>query len=94
MRKRVIEINLFGTYHCCLAVARAMVARQQPAALINIGSAAAKRPSRGASAYGAAKGGVVTLTKALAVDCAEQHSRKCDQSGSGGHGNGPRRASI
>ena len=73
--KRVIEINLFGTYHCCLAVARAMVARQQPGCLINIGSAAAKRPSRGASAYGAAKGGVVTLTKALAVDLAPSNIR-------------------
>jgi NAD(P)-dependent dehydrogenase (short-subunit alcohol dehydrogenase family) len=38
--------------------------------MITIASAAAARPSRGANAYGAAKGGVVTLTKALAVDLA------------------------
>jgi NAD(P)-dependent dehydrogenase (short-subunit alcohol dehydrogenase family) len=73
--KRVIDINLMGTYYCCLAVARAMVARNAPGCLINIGSAAARRPSRGASAYGAAKGGVVTLTRALAVDLASRNIR-------------------
>jgi NAD(P)-dependent dehydrogenase (short-subunit alcohol dehydrogenase family) len=73
--RRVIDINLMGTYYCCLAVARAMVARDAPGCLINIGSAAARRPSRGASAYGAAKGGVVTLTKGLAVDLASRNIR-------------------
>ena len=73
--KRVIDINLMGTYYCCLATARAMVARNAPGCLINIGSAAARRPSRGASAYGASKGGVVTLTKGLAVDLASRNIR-------------------
>jgi NAD(P)-dependent dehydrogenase (short-subunit alcohol dehydrogenase family) len=73
--KRVIDINLMGTYHACLAVARHMVARDIHGCLINIGSAAARRPSRGASAYGAAKAGVVTLTRALAVDLARRNIR-------------------
>lgn len=73
--KRVIDINLMGTYHACLATARAMVARNAPGSLITIGSVAARRPSRGASAYGAAKGGVVTLTRALAIDLAPRHIR-------------------
>ena len=73
--KRVIDINLMGTYYACLAVARAMVARKSGGSLITIASAAAARPSRGASAYGAAKGGVVTLTKALAVDLASRNIR-------------------
>lgn len=73
--KRVIDINLMGTYYACLAVARSLVARNAPGSLINIGSAAARRPSRGASAYGAAKGGVVTLTKGLAVDLASRNIR-------------------
>jgi NAD(P)-dependent dehydrogenase (short-subunit alcohol dehydrogenase family) len=73
--KRVIDINLMGTYYACLAVARAMVARKSGGSLITIASAAAARPSRGASAYGAAKGGVVTLTKALAVDLAGRNIR-------------------
>jgi NAD(P)-dependent dehydrogenase (short-subunit alcohol dehydrogenase family) len=73
--KRVIDINLMGTYHTCLAVARAMVARKSGGSLITISSVAAARPSRGASAYGAAKGGVVALTKALAVDLAGRNIR-------------------
>ena len=73
--KRVIDINLMGTYYACLAVARSMVARQAGGSLLTIASAAAARPSRGASAYGASKGGVVTLTKALAVDLARRNIR-------------------
>ena len=73
--KRVIDVNLMGTYHVCLAAARAMVARQAGGSLITISSAAADRPSRGATAYGAAKGGVVALTKALAVDLASRAIR-------------------
>jgi NAD(P)-dependent dehydrogenase (short-subunit alcohol dehydrogenase family) len=73
--KRVIDINLMGTYYACLSVARSMVARDAGGSLITISSVAAARPSRGASAYGAAKGGVVTLTKALAVDLASRGIR-------------------
>jgi len=73
--RRVIDINLMGTYHCCLAVARSMVARDSGGCLINIASAAAERPSRGATAYGASKGGVVTLTRGLAVDLASRNIR-------------------
>jgi NAD(P)-dependent dehydrogenase (short-subunit alcohol dehydrogenase family) len=73
--KRVIDINLMGTYYACLAVARSIAARKGAGSLITISSAAAGRPSKGASAYGAAKGGVVTLTKALAVDLAPRNIR-------------------
>jgi NAD(P)-dependent dehydrogenase (short-subunit alcohol dehydrogenase family) len=73
--KRIIDVNLMGTYYACLAVARAMVARKAGGSLITITSIAAGRPSRGATAYGASKGGVVTLTKALAVDLAEHNIR-------------------
>lgn len=73
--KRVIDINLMGTYHVCLGTARHMVAHGIHGCMINVGSAAARRPSRGASAYGAAKAGVVTLTRALAVDLARRNIR-------------------
>jgi NAD(P)-dependent dehydrogenase (short-subunit alcohol dehydrogenase family) len=73
--KRVIDINLMGTYYACLAVARSMVARKAGGSLITIASAAAARPSLGATAYGASKGGVVTLTKGLAVDLASRNIR-------------------
>ncbi len=73
--RRVIDINLMGTYYCCLTVAKSIVARKGSGCLINIASAAAERPSRGATAYGASKGGVVTLTKGLAVDLASRNIR-------------------
>jgi 3-oxoacyl-[acyl-carrier protein] reductase len=73
--RRVIDINLMGTYYCCLTVAKSMVARKSGGCLINIASAAAERPSRGATAYGASKGGVVTLTRGLAVDLASRNIR-------------------
>lgn len=73
--KRVIDINLMGTYYCDLAVARSIVARKGSGFIINIGSAAAHRPSRGASAYGAAKAGVVNLTRSLATDLAKRNIR-------------------
>ena len=73
--KRVIDINLMGTYYCCLMVAKSIVARGASGCLINIGSAAAHRPSRGASAYGAAKAGVINLTRSLATDLARHNIR-------------------
>jgi NAD(P)-dependent dehydrogenase (short-subunit alcohol dehydrogenase family) len=71
----VIDINLMGTYYACYAVAKSIVARKGAGSLITISSAAAGRPSRGASAYGASKGGVVTLTRGLAVDLAHRNIR-------------------
>jgi NAD(P)-dependent dehydrogenase (short-subunit alcohol dehydrogenase family) len=73
--RRVIDINLIGTYYCDLTVAKSIVARDGSGSIINIGSAAATRPSRGASAYGAAKAGVVNLTKSLATDLAKRRIR-------------------
>jgi NAD(P)-dependent dehydrogenase (short-subunit alcohol dehydrogenase family) len=73
--RRVIDINLMGTYYCCLSVAKSIVARNGYGSIINIASAAAERPSRGATAYGASKGGVVTLTRGLAVDLASRNIR-------------------
>jgi 3-oxoacyl-[acyl-carrier protein] reductase len=54
--KHVIDINLMGRYYACLSVARSMVARDAGGSLITISSAAAARPSRGASAYGGGQG--------------------------------------
>ena len=72
---RVIEINLLGTYYSCYTVAKSMIAAGHGGCLITIGSIAATRPSRGASAYGAAKAGVVNLTKSLAIDLARHNIR-------------------
>lgn len=73
--RRVIEVNLIGTFNCCLAVAKSMVAGNRGGSLINIGSVAADRPSRGTTAYASSKGGVATMTRALAVDLARHNIR-------------------
>lgn len=72
--RRVIEVNLIGTFNCCLAGAKAMVG-SGGGSIINIGSVAAERASRGTTAYATSKGGVSSLTRALAVDLAARRIR-------------------
>ena len=68
--QRIIDIDLTGTFLCCQAVAR----RMQPnryGRIITVCSTAGIRGGVGRAAYGAAKGGVLTLTKVMAVELAE-----------------------
>lgn len=73
--RHVIDVNLMGTYHCCLAAAKAMVEHRSGGSIITTASVAAERPARGATAYGASKGGVVTFTRALASELADHAIR-------------------
>lgn len=66
---RVIDINLYGTLHCCQSVVRKMV-EQGHGTVINIGSDAARVGSSGEAVYSACKGGVVAFTKTLAREVA------------------------
>jgi 3-oxoacyl-[acyl-carrier protein] reductase len=62
--KDVIDIDLNGTFHCCRAIVPVM--RGRPAGrIINIASIAGKEGNPNASAYSAAKAGVIALTKSL-----------------------------
>ena len=65
----VMGVNLKGTFFCAQAVARHMLA-QREGRIVNIASqlAVAARPER--AAYIASKGGVVALTKVLALEWA------------------------
>lgn len=65
----VLGINLKGLFFCSQAVARVMV-RQGGGKIINIASAMGLVADRGLSPYCASKGGVVQLTKALALEWA------------------------
>jgi len=73
--RRVIDVNLMGTYHACLDVAKSMVAAQHGGSLITMASVGAERPALGATAYGASKGGVITFTRALASELAAHDIR-------------------
>jgi len=67
--RRVIEINLNGTFYVNRAVIPGMKARNY-GRIVNISSVAGKEGNPNASAYAAAKSGVLGLTKALGKEVA------------------------
>lgn len=67
--RRVIDIDLSGTFHCCQAAAREMVDRRY-GRIVTLASTAGIRGGTGRAAYGAAKGGVISLTRVMAVELA------------------------
>jgi 3-oxoacyl-[acyl-carrier protein] reductase len=66
---RLIDIDLTGTFLTCQAAARPMVERGY-GRIVTIASTAGVRGGSGRAAYGAAKGGVIALTKVMAVELA------------------------
>lgn len=64
---RVLDINLKGTYLACKQVLPQML-EQRAGSLINIASVEGIEGIEGGSAYNASKGGVITLTRNLAID--------------------------
>lgn len=67
--ERIIDVNLTGTLRSCLLFGEHMVERGW-GRIINIASLASFVGLYQVAAYGASKGGVVALTKALAVEWA------------------------
>ncbi|PXW22858.1 SDR family NAD(P)-dependent oxidoreductase [Paraburkholderia caballeronis] len=67
---RVIDVNLLGVYHVCRAVAPAMRAAGY-GRIVNLASLAGKEGTPNASAYSAAKAGVIALTKSLGKELAQ-----------------------
>ncbi len=67
--RRIIDIDLSGTFFCCQAAARHMVERGY-GRIVTLASTAGVRGGTGRAAYGAAKGGVIALTKVMAVELA------------------------
>jgi NAD(P)-dependent dehydrogenase (short-subunit alcohol dehydrogenase family) len=69
---RVIAVNLTGTFFVCKHVVRCML--EQPlvdgerGSLVNLASVEGLEGTAGGSAYNASKGGVVLLTKNMAID--------------------------
>ncbi len=63
--EREIDINLWGPIHCIRAVAPSMMERSY-GKIITIGSDAGRVGEYNEAVYGACKGGIITLSKALA----------------------------
>ena len=67
---RVLEVDLNGVFYCCRAAVPVMQA-QDYGRIVNIASIAGKEGNANASAYSAAKAGVIALTKSLGKELAE-----------------------
>jgi 3-oxoacyl-[acyl-carrier protein] reductase len=70
--RQVIEVDLVGTYLCCRAVVPGMRERGY-GRIVNIASIAGKEGNPNASAYSAAKAGVIGLTKSLGKELAQEN---------------------
>jgi NAD(P)-dependent dehydrogenase (short-subunit alcohol dehydrogenase family) len=74
---RTIDVNLKGTYLCCKYALPVMIDAGR-GSIINVSSVAAVRVGKGASdAYTAAKGGILAMTRTLAVEHAV-HGVRCN----------------
>lgn len=65
----VIGVTLTGTFYCCRAAGRIMQ-QQESGAMVNISSINGQNPAALVAAYNAAKAGVISLTKTLALEMA------------------------
>ncbi|CAN5304664.1 SDR family oxidoreductase UcpA [soil metagenome] len=72
--RRTLDINLSGVYYACKAAVPAMK-RAGEGSIINLASANSMVASPGETAYSASKGGVLMLTKAIAVEHARDAIR-------------------
>lgn len=67
--RRVINVDLTGTFVVCQAVAKVMIPNRY-GRILTLSSTAGIRGGTGRAAYGASKGGVIALTKVMAVELA------------------------
>lgn len=71
---QVIAVNLTGVLICSREAVKVMKGtKDKPAKIINIGSAYSRFGGAYVSAYSASKGGVIQLTRSLAVEWAARH---------------------
>lgn len=69
--RRIMDIDLSGSFYCMRAAGRVM-AKRGYGRIVTLASTAGIRGGTGRAAYGASKGGVINLTKVLAIELAEQ----------------------
>lgn len=68
--RRVLEVNLLGSFLCARAAARAMIAQGTGGCIVNLGSFFGQQGVAGGAPYCASKGGVALLTHSLALELA------------------------
>ena len=70
--RKVVEINLIGTFNCCRAIVPNMI-KNNYGRIVNVASVAGKDGNSNASAYSAAKAGAIGLTKSLGKELADKN---------------------
>jgi 3-oxoacyl-[acyl-carrier protein] reductase len=73
--RRVVGVQLDGTFFCLQAAARLMVAQGTGGTIVNTASINATFGHRGLSAYSAAKAGIAMLTRVAALELAQASIR-------------------
>ena len=72
MWKKVVDINLMGTFNCCKAVVPNMI-KNNYGRIVNVASVAGKDGNANASAYSVGKAGAIGLTKSLGKELADKN---------------------
>jgi len=65
--RQVLDVNLRGAFVCTKAVLASMIANKR-GAIVNVASVAGLRGTAGQASYAASKGGLIALTRSLAVE--------------------------
>ena len=72
MWKKVVDINLMGTFNCCKIIVPNMI-KNNYGRIVNVASVAGKDGNANASAYSSAKAGAIGLTKSLGKELADKN---------------------
>ena len=72
MWKKVVEINLMGTFNCCRTIVPNMI-KNNYGRIVNVASVAGKDGNANASAYSVGKAGAIALTKSLGKELADKN---------------------
>ena len=70
--KKVVDINLLGTFYCCKAIVPVMI-KNNYGRIVNVASISGKEGNANAGAYSSAKAGVIGLTKSLGKELADKN---------------------
>jgi 2-deoxy-D-gluconate 3-dehydrogenase len=70
----VVKTNLYGTFYCCRQVGQVMM-QQKSGSIVNLASVAGAKGPPALGAYAASKGGIMALTKVLALELVRYNVR-------------------